>query len=149
MTHDGLSKWQRYRLKDIDAYRKKKRDYARTPEQREVRRSYMQEWRDKNRDRYNTWAREHHKKHREKYNAYSKAQRYVRTYGITLDERERMIESQDYCCKICGKKFKTQRHAHIDHSHTSGKIRGILCSSCNGNLGWYEMNSLAIVTYLS
>lgn len=146
---DGLNKWQRYRLKDIDAYRKKKRDYARTPEQRKIRRVYQQKWREKNREYYNKWTREHHQKNRDKYNAYQKAQRYVRLYGITIDERERMIHEQKCCCKICGKKFKSQKHAHVDHSHVTGRVRGILCSKCNGNLGWYERYSLPIVAYLS
>ena len=41
---DRLSKWQRYRLKDIERYRKKKREYARTPEQKAKRAAYSVEW---------------------------------------------------------------------------------------------------------
>lgn len=147
--NDGLNAWQRYRLKDINAYRKKKRDWARTPEQRKIRTEYMRIWREKNRQYYNKWTREHHRKNRVKYNAYVRAQRYVKLYGITIDEREKMIEGQKYCCKICGQKFKSQRHAHLDHCHTTGRLRGILCANCNGNLGWYERYALCIVSYLS
>ena len=41
---DGLTRCQRYRLKDIEAYRKRKREYAQTPIEREKRRIYMKKW---------------------------------------------------------------------------------------------------------
>lgn len=45
---DGLTKWQRYRLRDVDAYRKRKREYAQTPIEREKRRIYMKKWQQRN-----------------------------------------------------------------------------------------------------
>lgn len=43
--NDGLTRWQRYRLKDVEAYRKRKREYAKTPKERAYRRNYMRVWR--------------------------------------------------------------------------------------------------------
>lgn len=63
---DGLSKWQRYRLKDLDAYRKRKKEYAKTEEQRKKRTEYMREYRAKNREKTNEQARKSHQKSREK-----------------------------------------------------------------------------------
>jgi hypothetical protein len=146
--NDGLNKWQRYRLKDIDAYRTKKRNYSKTLQQREYRKKYMRKWREKNHGKYLAWTREHHRKNRDKYRAYTRAARYKKLYGITIDERESMIEKQNYMCLICGHNFKSQRHAHLDHCHTTGRLRGILCSKCNGNLGWFEMYSTNIHSYL-
>lgn len=37
-------------------------------------------------------------------------------------------------CMICGKKPK-KRRLHLDHCHTTGKIRGALCSNCNSAIG--------------
>lgn len=62
--NDGLTGWERHRLKNLDAYRKRKREYARTPEQRARRVAYGRLWREKNREKYNAWAREYHKKRR-------------------------------------------------------------------------------------
>ena len=59
-------------------------------------------------------------------------------YGMTLHDKEQMIRSQNYKCKICGSKFKSMRYAQVDHNHITGKIRSILCVSCNSVLGRYN-----------
>jgi group I intron endonuclease len=61
---DGLTNVQRARLKDVEAYRKRKREWAKTPAEKEKRRLYMIEWRNKNREEYNRKCRER-KKHRQ------------------------------------------------------------------------------------
>ena len=61
--------------------------------------------------------------------------RRVRKYGLTLRKFFRMISDQCGRCKICGKKLDMGRHTHIDHCHTTGKVRGILCRGCNLGLG--------------
>lgn len=56
-----------------------------------------------------------------------------RTYNITLEQKEQMLSNQNYKCKCC-KKDLTQlnsKRIHIDHNHTTGKVRGILCQTCN------------------
>lgn len=63
-----------------------------------------------------------------------------RAYGITLKEHDSMLNEQHGVCAICGefrvnKRFKRM---HVDHCHKTKKVRGILCFSCNQNLGWYE-----------
>jgi hypothetical protein len=56
--------------------------------------------------------------------------------------------------KICGDsphahgKNKMSLVLHIDHDHETGEIRGLLCSRCNGALGWYEKHKNGIETYL-
>jgi len=59
-----------------------------------------------------------------------------RTYGITLEDYEKMLEEQCGGCKICGKTEEQEgRRLAIDHCHSSGKVRGILCSNCNQAIG--------------
>lgn len=58
-----------------------------------------------------------------------------KAYGITLEEYNRMLESQGGGCDICGKKPKPTRDLPVDHCHTTGEVRGILCDSCNMVLG--------------
>lgn len=55
--NDGLTNVQRHRLKDLEAYRKRKREWAKTPAQRVKRLAYMRLWCSRNRERYNEMCR--------------------------------------------------------------------------------------------
>lgn len=67
----------------------------------------------------------------------------VRTYGLTLDEYRRMLDSQNGGCAICGQSNPGGRALAVDHDHaccpgakTCGKcIRALLCDRCNRMLG--------------
>ena len=49
-----------------------------------------------------------------------------------LAEYERMLASQDYCCKICEVDIEDQEeHFHVDHCHQTLVVRGLLCAVCN------------------
>jgi Autographiviridae endonuclease VII len=63
---------------------------------------------------------------------------YQQTYGLTLAEREEMIEKQDGCCAICGFGFCPEVRPHTDHCHDTGAVRGILCQGCNTGLGYFR-----------
>lgn len=79
--------------------------------------------------------REWAKKHPEKIAAYQKKSDLKSKYGLTLEDRERMLAAQTGCCKICAKPegvFKSP--LCVDHDHETGKIRGLLCPSCNHRL---------------
>ena len=72
-----------------------------------------------------------------KNNSYGVRSRYLkRNYGISLEDYERIIEEQNYCCAICktpeaGGKFN--KRFMIDLSPT-GTVRGLLCKSCKDAL---------------
>lgn len=57
--------------------------------------------------------------------------RKCRKYGLTTEEYRRLITDG---CGIC----KGTERLCIDHCHTTGKFRGILCHSCNIGLGFVE-----------
>jgi hypothetical protein len=64
------------------------------------------------------------------------------SYGLTPDQVRAMFDRQGGMCAICyawlGDK-KDERKAHIDHDHATGKVRELLCGSCNRGLGgFYE-----------
>ncbi len=65
-------------------------------------------------------------------------QNMIAKYGITIDDFERMNKEQNGVCKICNEppalKTKWGRLA-VDHCHTTGKVRGLLCYPCNTLLG--------------
>lgn len=56
----------------------------------------------------------------------------VAKYGITISERDAWLEKQGGGCGICRTTTPGNKHGwHTDHCHTTGKVRGILCHSCN------------------
>ncbi|MEU6591635.1 endonuclease VII domain-containing protein [Streptomyces sp. NPDC046881] len=57
-----------------------------------------------------------------------------RTYGITRAERDRLVTSQGGVCCIC----LAAPPAHVDHCHETGRVRGVLCFSCNAALGQFK-----------
>jgi hypothetical protein len=62
--------------------------------------------------------------------------RRFRKYGITQDDYERMISDQDGRCLGCGTTDPGPKGWHIDHCHTSGSVRALLCYRCNTILGF-------------
>ena len=62
-------------------------------------------------------------------------------YGITLQEYELMLVNQDGKCACCGKTPQLQGHRlSVDHHHSTGKVRGLLCRNCNVSLGLIKEN---------
>ena len=55
-------------------------------------------------------------------------------YGITADEYRNMLARQNGVCKICDGENNCKR-LWVDHCHTTNKIRGLLCASCNTGIG--------------
>lgn len=53
-------------------------------------------------------------------------------YGVDGEAFGRMFLEQQGSCKICGEFLKKP---HIDHCHTTGKVRGLLCMRCNTGIG--------------
>lgn len=59
-----------------------------------------------------------------------------RLYGITNQEFQALVEDQDFECAICCEELDIAGGNHaVDHNHTTGKVRGILCRSCNHGIG--------------
>lgn len=69
-------------------------------------------------------------------------------YGLTVEQFETMVKAQNEACAICHRKFETQTPS-VDHDHETDIVRGLLCRTCNQNLGWFEKVSLIeVLTYL-
>ena len=58
-------------------------------------------------------------------------------FGITLDEYTQLLEKQNFCCAICSRHSDEFTKAlYVDHDHTTGIVRGLLCQKCNSALGF-------------
>lgn len=80
----------------------------------------------------------------------------LQNYGVTREQYESMLSAQDHKCKVCGCHDTSPRctHGHlvVDHCHTTGKVRSLLCDMCNKTLG-YTKDSIeqlqALIDYLN
>lgn len=54
-------------------------------------------------------------------------------YNLTIQQYEEMVQFQDGLCAICKK--PDYRRLSVDHSHTTGQVRGLLCNACNRSIG--------------
>lgn len=73
----------------------------------------------------------------------------LRTYRITKQEYEQMLDEQGNVCIICGRgneEVKTRMHLRlvVDHCHTTDKVRGLLCHRCNQGLGLFYDDTTAL-----
>lgn len=71
---------------------------------------------------------------------YGKGAFLKRTYGVTLDWYNEQHAKQIGVCAICAKPETTVIHGRqvslaVDHCHDTGKVRGLLCVSCNQGIG--------------
>lgn len=59
-------------------------------------------------------------------------------YNLTIEQLEDMKIAQNNQCAICG--INPKDNLVVDHNHITGKVRGLLCSSCNKGLGFFKDN---------
>jgi hypothetical protein len=88
----------------------------------ECRRKVEAEWRRKNPDKVQQRNRK----------------RKMGYYGLSVDDFDTLMESQNNCCAICKKTCITGRSLSIDHDHNTNKVRGLLCNKCNQGLGFFN-----------
>lgn len=112
----------------------------------------------RNRDKMARWRAAHPAKARAAYergNAKRQAdpeyrrrkrdERILREYGLTADELAALMKAQDGRCAICRRppdgrangqaRPDTAPRLHVDHCHTTGRVRGLLCGACNTAIG--------------
>lgn len=65
-------------------------------------------------------------------------------YGLSPESVETMRGSQNGQCAICDR--RTSR-LFVDHCHTRGHVRALLCQTCNTFLGWYEKKADTILRF--
>jgi hypothetical protein len=69
---------------------------------------------------------------RRKANGKSRSWQLKRKYGITLEQWFELFKKQGEKCAICERAYDANsKNWHVDHNHSTGKIRGILCHICN------------------
>ena len=85
-------------------------------------------------------SREWGRRHPEKLRAYT----LKRKYGLSIEGFLELVEQQGGRCAVCVRKFAHVKDGHVDHDHRSGKVRGVLCGSCNRGLGLFGDNRFVL-----
>jgi hypothetical protein len=74
-------------------------------------------------------------KNKEKRSVIVQKHGYKKRYGLTVEQKQAMIDSQDGKCAICKLDLETTHNICVDHCHKTNKVRGILCRKCNLGIG--------------
>lgn len=90
-------------------------------------------------------ANKKHTKYQDRNPDVAKNGHLKRNYNLTLEEYNKMVDTQNNLCYICGKtetslrcKARTPKDLAVDHCHKTGNIRKLLCTRCNQSLGRME-----------
>lgn len=107
------------KIKEID--KRSKERAKQDPERLAKLRSYQKSYREKNRDDLSHKERE-------------------RKFGITRQEYAELFHKQGGVCAICKSPETAMRLGKVkalavDHNHSTGAVRGLLCSDCNTGIG--------------
>lgn len=131
-----LSKNKEQREKYADKYKKK------FIEERQDRvNSELKQKRLNNLEEFRAYGRKKYRENRERLGMLAASNRS----GIALNDYEKMIESQNNLCAICGnEETRISTHSNeitrlcLDHNHSTGLVRELLCAKCNSGLGKFD-----------
>jgi hypothetical protein len=94
-----------------------------------------------------SFNRDYQRWYRKQYPDRSKHQDLKKSYGISFEDYQNLSDEQGGVCAICGNteqavrnNSNVPRNLAVDHSHTSGKVRGLLCTHCNQGIGNFREN---------
>lgn len=78
--------------------------------------------------------------------------RYLKAcYGLVPGDYDHLLRRQGGGCAGCGTVPEPGTYLDVDHCHTTGRVRGVLCTPCNTGLGQLRDNPailLSLIRYL-
>lgn len=141
------------KLYRTDKVARKEKWQSRSHEECEARKADIRAYYQRNKERIQIYDRVRNKTQQrrasdnarnktEKRQIYRKSARWLEKYGVTYGEIETIRIAQDNKCWICLTEFNLKSHKPdsmaVDHCHTTGVIRGLLCAGCNSGLGYFR-----------
>lgn len=115
-------KKKEWRERNIERVRNQQKEYRQNRDYDFT--GYVREWKKNNPERVSAMYRRRNLKVK---------------YGLTVKEFDTLIEKQNKVCAVCEQPEKLVRNGNVqplsvDHNHSTGEIRGLLCNDCNRNL---------------
>jgi hypothetical protein len=108
---------------------------------------YVKKHKERDKERRKISDKAYRELHKERLAKEHRNNQLKRDFGLTLQQYDLMVLEQGNMCACCGTTFT--KSAHVDHNHTTGQIRALLCGPCNTALGHYEKKKNLFETYLS
>ena len=81
---------------------------------------------------------------------WKREQNFKVRYKISIEEYEQMLVFQNKKCQICEEPLEPKKTV-VDHCHTTGNVRGLLCYNCNNAIGFLKENirsALKLIDYI-
>lgn len=116
-------------------------EYTQRPEVKQATKEWKEEYNQRPEVKQRNKKRQEEYRHRpdiKRNDHYKRRLNGLRKYGINEEILRSMQDEQRGCCKICGDSLSfdgSGKSYAIDHCHTTGKVRGLLCRECNIMLG--------------
>ncbi len=144
LAPDGLQKRckncrKNYSLENSDRIKAFSKEYRKN--NKDKTKAYYTE----NKEKITQMKKEYNKVNAEKIALQVKKYTYLKRYGITKEDYDKMFAEQKGLCAICTKPESNfdQRAQRIkllavDHCHKTGKVRGLLCHKCNTSIGLFK-----------
>lgn len=79
----------------------------------------------------------------------SRRGKFLYQYGLSVEEYEEMFRLQNGACAVCSSAPRQGQDLPVDHNHLTGKVRGLLCHSCNRAYGFLKENEDIIEALLA
>jgi hypothetical protein len=98
-------------------------------------RQYQRDYYARNREAFAGYRRRYIERDPERWRRREKNWKLLRAYGLTIEQYEAMVEVQQGVCAICRQPPAEGKILVVDHCHTSGCIRALLCDTCNLLIG--------------
>lgn len=90
-------------------------------------------WREQNKERAKENRRRNYLENKERNLDYSKRYNLKRKFNLSKEEYDALLKKQNNVCAICA--LSCTKSLAVDHCHTTGKVRGLLCNNCNRGIG--------------
>jgi len=150
---------------EIRQYNKeyKKKNKEKIKEYREKNKEKTKEYREKNKEKAKEYGKKYRENNREKLKNYDKTPKRIKSSRI-ISWRKQGIKSVNYneiyeryihteFCEVCNieltdGKPNTHRTRNLDHQHSSGEIRNILCRRCNTQRSTIDLNHMYVLQEL-
>ena len=118
-----------------------------------ARAAYIKDWQRSNPDKVRAYRKKENERHKRlgtgRYDPDTKRRYGLQNrYGMTLEEYDAMYDALEGICPVCLRQFqrrgKNIETLCVDHNHTTGEVRGLLCCACNRGLGFFEDSPAAL-----